>query len=133
MREGTPEERELRLDERLVQLAAAAAHGANRMYCESLGDFTQPSWERASKEHRDSVLDGVRYAARHPDATPEDSHANWLKLKESEGWKYGPVKDPERKEHPCMVSYEQLLQEHKLKDSLFLAVARAVYFGAVRE
>ena len=66
---------------------------------------------------------------RYPAVTPEDSHANWLKLKESEGWKYGPVKDPERKEHPCMVSYEKLPQSQKLKDLLFLAVSRAVYFG----
>jgi hypothetical protein len=30
MTEGTPEEQKLELDERLVQLAAAASHNANR-------------------------------------------------------------------------------------------------------
>lgn len=120
------------LDERLVQLAASAAHEANKLYCQSLGDFTQPSWENAPKWQRDSALSGTRNAVRDLESGPEDSHANWFALKESEGWKYGPVKDPDRKEHPCMVPYKDLPQGQKLKDAMFLAVTRAVYFGAVR-
>ena len=27
---------------------------------------------------------------------------------EADGWKYGPVKDPEKKEHPCFVPYDDL-------------------------
>jgi hypothetical protein len=57
-----------------------------------------------------------------PDTTPEDSHKNWLAHKVKDGWVYGPVKDVEKKEHPCMVPYEELPLEQRVKDYLFRAV-----------
>lgn len=53
------------------------------------------------------------------DATPSASHESWLKQKTEEGWKYGEVKNPETKEHPCFVPYEQLPNEQKAKDYIF--------------
>ena len=58
---------------------------------------------------------------------PSASHESWLAEKEATGWKYGPVKNPETKEHPCFVPYEQLPLEQKTKDYLFGAVARVTY------
>ena len=29
------------------------------------------------------------------------------------GWKYGPVRDELKKEHPCLVPYEDLTEEEK--------------------
>ena len=46
--------------------------------------------------------------------------------KEREGGKYGPVKDVEKREHPCFVAYDDLPQEHRVKDYLFTATVAAV-------
>jgi hypothetical protein len=48
-----------------------------------------------------------------------------MKQKLEEGWKYGEIKDVEKKEHPCMVPYEELDLNQKAKDSLFIAVVRS--------
>ena len=56
--------------------------------------------------------------------TPEESHENWRKVKDAEGWVYGPVKDAEAKTHPCMVPYEELPSAQIIKDHLFQAVVR---------
>jgi hypothetical protein len=43
-----------------------------------------------------------------------------------DGWKYGPVKDPEKKEHPCFVPYDRLPTEQKAKDYIFGAVVKSL-------
>jgi len=40
----------------------------------------------------------------------------------ADGWKYGPVKDVEKKEHPCCVEYHELPVDQKAKDFIFRAV-----------
>lgn len=41
-----------------------------------------------------------------PDAGDAASHENWLRDKEKDGWTFGPVKDAEKKEHPCFVPFD---------------------------
>lgn len=103
-----------------IILIAIACHNANKAYCESIGDTSQLPWEEAPEWQRKSAINGVEFHLRTPNAKPEDSHNSWLKEKEADGWKYGPVKDVEKKEHPCFVPYEQLPQEQKFKDALFI-------------
>ena len=109
---------------RNIEQIAKHCHEANRLYCRSLGDFSQPSWEDAPEWQRKSAVAGVEHALANPAAPPSASHDSWLKEKRRDGWKYGPVKDPSKKEHPCFVPYEQLPPEQKAKDALFLAVVR---------
>jgi hypothetical protein len=54
------------------------------------------------------------------------SHENWMKEKEADGWKYGTIKDPEKKEHPCIVPFEQLPKEQQFKDHLFRGIVHAM-------
>lgn len=49
-----------------------------------------------------------------------------MKEKEADGWKYGKVKDAEKKEHPCCVPYYDLPVKQRVKDSLFTGVVRAM-------
>ena len=108
-----------------VNVAAAVAHAANRQYCITLGDYSQPEWGEAPFWQKiESVRTGVRFLWDNPKATPEDNHAEWLELKRKEGWKYGPVKDPEKKEHPCFLPYDQLPEEQKMKDTIFTTIVR---------
>ena len=105
-------------------MIARIAHEVNRAYCAFLGDDSQPAWEDAPDWQRNSAMNGVRFNRTDPNSGPEQSHANWYAEKEADGWVYGPVKDPEAKQHPCMVPYDQLPEEQRLKDHLFQAVVK---------
>lgn len=108
------------------QEIARIAHEVNRGYCESLGDTSQRPWEEAPQWQKDSAIAGVRFHKDHPEASPSASHESWMEQKAIEGWKYGPVKDPDKKEHPCFLPYSQLPQEQRAKDYIFRAVCRAL-------
>ena len=104
---------------------ARLAHEVNRAYCQAIGDDSQPAWEDAPDWQRTSAVNGVMFHIREPLADPDASHQNWLKEKAVAGWKYGPVKDAEKKEHPCYVAYESLPVEQRAKDYLFRGVVHA--------
>ena len=110
---------------RLIIACAQAAHEANRAYCEAIGDTSQLPWSEATDDQIDSCLVGVRGVLIDKN-TPELSHESWLAEKDRQGWIYGPVKDPEHKEHPCMVPYSQLPEEQKQKDDIFVTVVQTV-------
>lgn len=105
---------------------ARVCHEINRAYCAALGDNSQPPWEEAPEWQRSSAVNGAKHMLGNPGAKPSDSHESWLKEKAADGWKYGPVKDPEKKEHPCFVPYDELPVEQKVKDYLFQAVVRTL-------
>jgi hypothetical protein len=105
---------------------AQVAHEINRSYCLAIGDNSQQSWEEAPDWQRSSAINGVNFHLENPEAPPSASHESWLKQKEEEGWKYGPVKNPETKEHPCYVPYDQLPVEQKAKDYLFKQVVHSL-------
>lgn len=112
---------------------AQVAHEVNRAYCASLGDTSQPAWADAPDWQRASALAGVDMHLANPDATPEASHISWYTQKLADGWVYGEVKDPEKKEHPCMVAYEQLPAAQRAKDYLFRGVVHALAAVAAAE
>lgn len=101
---------------------AKICHEANRAYCQALGDNSQPPWNEAPLWQRQSAINGVKYIASHPEATPKDSHISWCKEKAEQGWVYGPIKDIDKKEHPCLVSYEDLPADQRMKDHLFRSI-----------
>lgn len=105
---------------------AQVAHEVNRAYCESLGDMSQPTWEDAPEWQVQSALDGVHFHKSNPDASPSAGHDSWLAEKKADGWKYGSVKDPEKKEHPCFLPFDELPPKQKAKDFIFRAVVRAL-------
>jgi hypothetical protein len=105
---------------------AKICHEVNRAYCKGIGDDSQPSWEDAPDWQKQSAINGVAFHFDNIDASPENSHESWLREKEAAGWKYGPVKNPELKEHPCFVPYSELPQEQKIKDYLFTAIVNAI-------
>lgn len=105
---------------------AEVAHEINRAYCASLGDFSQVPWDSAPDWQKSSAIAGVEFHWNNLSASPEDSHNSWLAVKAAEGWKWGPVKDPVLKEHPCFTEYENLPQEQRSKDYLFRAVVHSL-------
>lgn len=109
-----------------VEDIAMICHEANRAYCYALGDFSQVPWANAPEWQRESAKNGVKFHIDNPNSKASDSHDNWYKEKAEQGWKYGAVKDPEKKEHPCFVPYAWLPKEQQRKDALFIAVVRAL-------
>ena len=101
---------------------AKICHETNRAYCDALGDTSQVSWADAPDWQKDSAINGVKFHRETQDARSSHSHECWLAEKKEAGWKYGPTKDVEKKEHPCFVPYDELPEEQKLKDSFFIAI-----------
>lgn len=108
------------------QIIARVCHQANKAHCENHGDTSQVDWERAPGWQQKSALLGVRFAMQNPDAPASAQHDSWSRTKLEEGWKYGPVKDAEKKEHPCLVPFDQLPAEQQAKDRLFRAIVNAL-------
>ncbi|MBS0994778.1 RyR domain-containing protein [Gluconobacter cerinus] len=104
---------------------AEICHEVNRAYCASLGDQSQPSWIDAPDWQKLSAVKGVEFHRANPEAGPSASHESWLKEKHETGWVFGAVKDPVKKEHPCMVPYDQLPAQQQAKDALFIAVVKS--------
>jgi hypothetical protein len=111
-------------NETKLEACARAAHEANRAYCIAHGDMSQPAWDDAPDWQRTSAIKGVAGAIA--GNTPEQSHESWLEEKRATGWTYGPVKDPEKKEHPCFVPYASLPPAQQQKDHIFTATVRAM-------
>ena len=101
---------------------ARMVHECNKMYCESIGDYSQVPWEDVATEIQASAIDGVKYFMENPKSKPEDMHKNWMKFKLAKGWVYGEAKSVFRKTHPCLVEYKDLPGEQQMKDKLFMAL-----------
>lgn len=116
--------RRMRTLEQVRLICAEAAHEMNRVYCQALGDDSQPFWPDAPEWQRKSAIDGVDgvFAGNNPRA----SHESWMAAKAAAGWKYGEVKDAEAKTHPCFVPFDELSEEHKAKDFLFVSTVLAM-------
>jgi hypothetical protein len=102
---------------------ARIAHEINRAYCSAIGDDSQSAWHAAELWQKASAITGVEAHLKN-DMTPEQSHDAWMEHKRAEGWKYGPVKDANLKEHPCFLPYSELPVEQRVKDHLFRAVVQ---------
>jgi RyR domain len=102
----------------VVDTLARFAHEANRSYCLLTGDTSQTSWDDAPDWQKSSARNGV--LGVFDGNGPEQSHESWLAEKEGAGWKYGPVKNPDLKEHPCFVPYAELPAEQQIKDYVFI-------------
>jgi hypothetical protein len=108
----------------LIEACARGAHEVNRAYCFAIGDTSQVAWDSAPVWQRESARNGVEGVLQ--GNTPKQSHESWLEEKRKTGWKYGPVKDADKKEHPCFLPYDELPPEQAAKDELFVSTVRAL-------
>lgn len=104
---------------------AKVCHEANRAYCETIGDNSQVPWDDAPEWQKQSAINGVNAFLNGEISLPWEAHERWVADKILDGWTYGPVKDPDKKEHPCMVPYSQLPEEQKVKDAIFRGIVLA--------
>lgn len=106
---------DLKTSNELQSRLVLAIHEANKEIQQQTDEFIPQLSEHLTK----SILDGVYFVLDNPNCTPEQQHNNWVHFKRADGWKYGPEKDFERKEHPCLVPYSELPEIQQRKDSVF--------------
>lgn len=105
---------------------AIVCHQANKAWCENHGDNTQKDWDEAEDWQRSSAVIGVDFRLNNPNAAESAQHDAWSKDKTDAGWVYGEEKDPLKKTHPCLVSFDQLPEFQQKKDKLFCAIVDAL-------
>ena len=99
----------MNFNEKMFETIAEICHIVNKAYCDA------PDWQK------ESAINGVKFHMEN-DVTPEQSHESWMREKLDNGWVYGYEKNADKKEHPCMVLYNDLPEEQRMKDKLFKAV-----------
>lgn len=115
----------------MITEIAKLCHEANRAYCLFQGDTSQKEWAASPDWQKESAINGVKMYIEFAHASPEDSHEAWCREKIETGWKYGATKDPEKKEHPCLVTYQELPYEQQMKDSIFGGIAKSMIAKAI--
>ena len=107
-----------------VEQIAKIAHSVNREYRLAIGEDPGPVWDDLPEENQAGIAAGVKAQLEDPGRTPAESHQAWLDYYGAKGWKFGPVKDFEKKEHPCFLPYGELPEAQRAKDRLFQACVR---------
>lgn len=98
---------------------AKICHSMNREYRLAIGEDPGPQWDDLPEENQRGIMAGVKGQLEDPGRTPEESHQAWLDYYRERGWKYGPVKNFDTKEHPCFLPYSELPEAQRAKDRLF--------------
>jgi len=105
---------------------AKICHQANKAYCESLGNYSHNDWDKSPDWQKKSAIRGVNFHHDHPIAPISCAHEEWMREKIETGWKYGPIKNLDKKEHPCMISFHKLSPEQQMKYYLFRNIVHAI-------
>lgn len=114
------------MNHRSILKIAEMCHSANRHWCYMNGDDSQVGWKDAPDWVKESAIKGIQFLLANPHASPEDQHEAWCRDKYEAGWKYAATKNPDQKEHPCLVAYGELPLDQQVKDSIYQGVAKAM-------
>jgi hypothetical protein len=124
--EGTQGEWDALVKKNKITTIAMACHEAIRVWRMSYGDYSQQHWNEAEEWQRQRAIDGVLFRLDFPGTKHDAQHNAWMQDKINEGWKYGEVKDDEKKTNPFIVPFEQLPESLQKKDALFCAIVYAL-------
>lgn len=97
------------------------AVGCNSACCNFLNssDHTRNAmlpWELMSEEERNGLISRVNIKLTRPEMSAELLHNEWMDMMISEGWRYGPLKDVNKKSDPMLLSYNDLIIEYRMLD-----------------
>ena len=59
------------------------------------------------------------------EAISKNVHEVWAQNRIKEGWTYGPVRDDAKRQTPCLVPYEQLMNSSQRKRKPMTAIQRS--------
>ena len=79
-------------------------------------------WEDRDEKFRTQFVEIIdKYLKTDKLPTPSDAHDSWMKSYFDMGWKYGEVRDVDKKTHPDLLPFDELSQDERDKDAIFLA------------
>ena len=80
-------------------------------------------WDQRDEQFRSQFINVIDMMCG-PDrkSSPEELHDDWIKAYEEMGWRFGPVRDINRKTHPDMVPFNELDPRERDKDAVFVAL-----------
>jgi hypothetical protein len=83
-------------------------------------DYHPTPLDTSQVELSADVLQLTELLARH-------THEVWAQQRLAEGWRHGPHRDDDRKEHPCLVPYDELAESDREYDRVVsMQVLKAV-------
>jgi len=112
---------------------AMIAWEAYRNYLDIIGELPAPPWLAADNSKREQFVNGVKFHAENPNATPADSHEHWRKYMEARGYQYGDERNIKEKTHPAMIPFNQLPPELQAPHHLFASICKSMIPYAKRE
>jgi hypothetical protein len=109
-----------------IQQVALIVHEANRMMQIVNGDPVSSTWECLEESDRERTVNGVAFALRNEDPSPEQMHDNWCKDMYADGYEAGEKLDRENLTHPNLVPYDELPVQQQAKDALFSGIVSSL-------
>lgn len=113
------------ISEQQQMQAAKVAHQVNRVLSAFNGDAPKSDWSALTEEEKHCLYVGINAIIANPALTSRDSHELWMNTQIKMGWTYGPVIDRVNKQHPCLVPFDSLEPQDKLKDDVFLTIVKS--------
>lgn len=89
-------------------------------------DVPVAPWTETDEDLKAAYMNTVAFYRKFKELTPKQVHDSFVAQATEDGWKVGPVNDPEKKENPLLVPYEELPSSHVLRDKVFYAVTRSL-------
>jgi hypothetical protein len=110
---------ELNLDE-----IAKICHNTHVRYCSNMNlKGMTLSWNDVQENHKNIIKDSLQKIINGEIKNPKESHNNFVKQKEKEGWVYGEDYSLEDKINPRLTDFENLSINDKVKEILFFETA----------
>lgn len=107
-----------------IDALSRESHRAISDFRVSIGEDALPPWAPSTAEEIGQKRSGIEAALS--GVTPEQQWREWSAMRREQGWKYGPVRDPVKKEHPSLVDdYSMLSPAERQKDEVYGEAIRA--------
>lgn len=107
-----------------VETVAQMCHVANVVYSNACTGLMmqQKSWDELGIGEKKGRIEAIRKISSGEIMAPRQNHDAWMKARRAEGWVYGVTKDEDNKTHPCLVDYDELPEEQRVKDDIFFSI-----------
>ena len=105
-----------------IEQIAKVAHAANIQIQKNNGEIPSPPWDDLPLSQRQIILNGVAQVLANPRISARQLHENWKSKMLKAGWKYAPVRNDSKREHPNIVDWEKLPEGQRLKDMIFAGI-----------
>jgi len=108
----------------LMQRRAEFVYDAARLAAIAAGAPIVPvPYTQREPDFKDQFVKVIeRQCGEQRSTSPEELHQSWMDSYQAMGWVYGEEYSRENRVHPDLVSYHQLEQREKDKDSVFMAL-----------